>query len=115
MIFSGLFGNETVAKVLLYFQEMQTGYPRAVAETLSLPVSQVQRQLERLEAEGVLASRLFGRTRVYQWNPRCGYLAELRALLVQGLKMIPLEARHALLKERRRPRRSGKPLPKKGK
>jgi len=111
MIFSGLFGNETAAKVLLYLQEMETGYPRLIAETLSLPVSQVQRQLERLEGEGVLSSRLVGRTRLYQWNPRCGYLPELRALMARGLAMLPQEVRRVLLQERRRPRRSGKPLP----
>ena len=34
-------------------------------------MSQVQRQLERFEREGLLASRLVGRTREYRWNPRC--------------------------------------------
>ena len=110
MIFSGLFGNETASKVLLYLQELETGYPRLISETLSLPVSQVQRQLERLE--GVLSSRLIGRTRIYQWNPRCGYLAELRALIARGVEMLPAEERRSLLQERRRPRRPGKPLPK---
>ena len=111
MIFSGLFGNETASKVLLYLQEMESGYPRGIAESLKLPVSQVQRQLERLEREGVLASRLVGKTRLYQWNPRCGYLSELRALLGRGIELLPSEFKKSLLSERRRPRRAGKPLP----
>jgi predicted ArsR family transcriptional regulator len=56
MIFSGLFGNETAANILLYLQELESGYPRAMAESLKLPVSQVQRQIERLEREGSLSS-----------------------------------------------------------
>ncbi len=112
MIFTGLFGNETAAKLLIYLQQMEVGYPRQIASTLGLPISQVQRQLERLETEGILASRLLGRTRLYQWNPRCGYLAELRALLSRGITMVPESLLKSLLTERRRPRRPGKPLPK---
>jgi DNA-binding transcriptional ArsR family regulator len=111
MIFSGLFGNETAAKVLLYVETLQDGYPTGIAAALGIPLSQVQRQLERLEREGVLASRLLGKTRLYQWNPRCGYLGELRALLSRGCSMLPEEVRRGLIGERRRPRRSGKPLP----
>lgn len=111
MLFSGLFGNETAAKVLLYFQELESGYPRGVADTLGVPLSQVQRQLERLEREGILASQVLGRTRLYQWNPRCGYVDELRALLARGVRMLPEQVRESFLGERRRPRRKGKPLP----
>ena len=107
MIFSGLFGNETAAKVLLYFQALESGYPRGIAEVLRVSLSQVQRQLERLEREGVIASRLIDRTRLYQWNPRCGYLDELKALLARGSKMLPADVREELLNERRRPRRKG--------
>ena len=31
---------------------------------------QVQKQLLKLESGGVLVSRLAGRTRLYEWNPR---------------------------------------------
>ncbi len=111
MIFTGLFGNETAAKVLLYFQAMSSGYPRAIAKTLEIPVSQVQRQLERLELEGILASKLIGKTRLYTWNPRCGYLSELRELLARGLDMLSEQLRAKFTQERGRPRRKGKPLP----
>lgn len=111
MIFTGLFGNETAAKVLLYLQAMESGYPRGIAQAFELPVSQVQRQLERLESEGILGSRLLGKTRVYAWNPRCGYLSELRSLLARGLAMLPEKIREGFTTERRRPRRKGKPLP----
>jgi len=111
MLFSGLFGNETAAKVLLYLQQLESGYPRGIAQGLQIPLSQVQRQLERLEREGVLASRVIGKTRLYQWNPRCGYLDQLRELLARGIEMLPKEIREAFVSERRRPRRRGKPLP----
>lgn len=111
MIFSGLFGNTTAAKVLLYLQELGSGYPRGISQTLGISLSQTQRQLERLESEGVLVSRVIGKTRVYQWNPRCAYLSELRQLLDRGVRMLPETLRGQLLAERRRPRRKGKPLP----
>jgi DNA-binding transcriptional ArsR family regulator len=78
MLFSGLFGNETAAKVLIYLQQLESGYPRGIAQALQVSLSQVQRQLERLEREGGLVSRVIGKTRLYQWNPRCGYLDQLR-------------------------------------
>ena len=110
MLFFGLFGNETAAKVLLYMQNLESGYPRGIAEALQLPVSQVQRQLERLETEGVLGSQLKGKTRVYEWNPRCGYLKELRVLLQRGTSMLPENIKSQFFSERRRPRKKGKPL-----
>jgi DNA-binding transcriptional ArsR family regulator len=111
MIFSGLFGNETAAKVLLYLQQLESGYPRGIALALQIPLSQVQRQLERFEREGVVVSRVLGKTRLYQWNPRCGYLDELRSLLSRGIQMLPEQVRETFNGERRRPRRKGKPLP----
>ncbi|HAR42563.1 MAG TPA: ArsR family transcriptional regulator [Bdellovibrionales bacterium] len=111
MLLSGLFGNDTAEKVLLYMESYGSGYPRGIANTFGLPVSQIQRQLERFEREGVLASRLIGKTREYQWNPRYLFRDELHALLQKALSHLPEEYQTKYFRARARPRRKGKPLP----
>ncbi|MCM2277741.1 MAG: ArsR family transcriptional regulator [Oligoflexia bacterium] len=110
MLLSGLFGNETAEKVLLLIANTGSGYPRGIATTFGLAVSQVQRQLERFELEGILSSRLVGRTRVYEFNPRYLFQDELAALLKKALKNLPPEVLDRYFTRRTRPRRRGKPL-----
>ena len=55
-------------------------------------------------------SRLVGRTRLYTWNPRFALKTELRALLAGALAQMPREEVRKYFRERRRPRRAGKPL-----
>jgi len=110
MILGELFGNETAEKVLLYIESYGSGYGLAIAETFECAVSQVQRQLERFEREGVLVSRLVGKTRLYEWNPRYYFLEELRRLLAKALKSLPTELTERFFRSRTRPRRKGKPL-----
>jgi predicted ArsR family transcriptional regulator len=110
MLLSGLFGNETAEKVLLSISNYGSGYPRGIAMTFGIAVSQVQRQLERLEREAVLSSRLVGRTRVYELNPRYLFRDELEALLKKALKALPPSVIDQYFTQRRRPRRRGKPL-----
>ncbi len=104
----GLFGNETVEKVLWYLTSNDEGYARAMAQSFDISLSTVQNTLDRLERGGVLVSRLAGKTRLYTWNPRWPFQDELRGLLSKSLDYLPpqLKTRY----ERRRPRRRGKPL-----
>lgn len=111
MLLAGLFGSETAEKVLLYIQNYGSGHPRGIAVTFDMAVSQVQRQLERFEREGLLASRLVGRTREYRWNPRYLFLAETQALLEKALTNLPDDYLEKYFRARMRPRRKGKPLP----
>ena len=110
MLLSGLFGNETAEKILLLIENYGSGYPRGIATTFGMAISQVQRQLERLEREAVLSSRLVGRTRVYEFNPRYLFRDELEALLKKALKSLPAEVLERYFTQRTRPRRRGKPL-----
>ena len=110
MILSGLVGNETAAKVLLFLENYSNGYAREISLTFSVPISQVQRQLERIEREGIIVSRLIGKTRQYSWNPRWGILKELKALLAKTLQFIPEDEKKKYFFNRSRPRRRGKPL-----
>lgn len=111
MFLSGLFGGETAEKVLLYLRNYNSGYPRGIATTYDIPVSQIQRQLERFERDGIVASRLVGRTRVYEWNPRYLFHEELSALLGKALANMPAEYLNKYFRQRTRPRRMGKSLP----
>ena len=105
-----LLGNATVEKVLLFLQRYGTGYPRDIATTFEIPVNGVQQQLRRLERGGVVVSRLYGRVRLYEFNPRYPFLAELRALLEKAIEYLPQAELDKYYMKRTRPRRPGKPL-----
>jgi DNA-binding transcriptional ArsR family regulator len=110
-VLEGILGNATAEKVLLYLEQYEEGYAQAIADTFQrVALSQVQRQLERLEAAGLLVSQLKGRTRLFTWNPRYAFLGETRALLRKALRSLPDEERRRYFSARRRPRRTGKPL-----
>jgi DNA-binding transcriptional ArsR family regulator len=66
-------------------------------------------QLKRFEAAGLLVARRQGRTLLFSWNPRYFVLDEVRALLRTTLAALPPSERQRYFRERRRPRRSGKP------
>lgn len=107
----GIFGNASAEKVLLYLEQYEEGYATAIARTFDgLSLNMAQRQLERLERAGALVSALKGKTRLYIWNPRYPFRRELRALLRKALDELPASDRKRYLAERRRPRRTGKPL-----
>ena len=105
-----LFGNKTAERVLLYLANYGQGYPREIAATYASAVSVVQKQLNRLENGGILASRMLGRTRLYELNPRWFFHKELKALLEKALAALPAEDVKRYYRARRRPRRAGKPL-----
>jgi predicted ArsR family transcriptional regulator len=106
----GIIGNDTAEKVLLYLQNYGEGYARAIAATYGLALNGVQRQLLKLEQEGVVVSQTKGRTRVFQWNPRYPFRRELSALLEKALSLVPEAQAKAWFLARQRPRRVGKAL-----
>ncbi|MBX3041471.1 MAG: winged helix-turn-helix transcriptional regulator [Bdellovibrionaceae bacterium] len=110
MMFPALFGNAMAEKVLLYIANYGEGYINKIAKTYGVSPSQVQKQLKRLEAGGILVSRLMGNLRVFTLNPRFALKAELLALLERELELLPKEATQKLFRERTRPRRTGKEL-----
>lgn len=105
-----LLGSTSAERVLIFILAREEGYARDIARFFETDLYSIQKQLDKLEAGGVLASRLAGRTRLYVWNPRYPFLAELKSLLQKALTFYPEEARDKLLMNRRRPRRRDKPL-----
>ena len=104
-----LFGNLNVERVLFYLLRNGQAYPRAMAQALGSTLSPIQKQLARLEAGGVVVSRLLGRTRVYQINPRYPFRKELEAFLEKAFQALPEGQAQKLYSARNRPRRQGKP------
>ena len=105
-----IFASKAAERVLLYLQNYGEGNATGIARTFACPLSVVQKQLIKFEQAGVLVSRLVGRTRLYSWNPRFALKAELQALLGGALALMPRDETRKYFRERRRPRRAGKPL-----
>lgn len=105
-----ILGSTSRERVLIFLFARGEGYPREIARFFDTDLTPIQRQLIRLEIDGVLASRLAGRTRLYNISPRYVFKPELEGLLAKTLKFYPPDERERLLLNRRRPRRSGKPL-----
>lgn len=105
-----IFGNRTAAAVLLYLENYGSGYASGMAKTLGIPVSVVQDQLRKFEDAGVLVSRTVGRTRVFEFNPRNPTSRRLREFLAAELRALPRDITGDFFRERRRPRRTGKPI-----
>jgi len=105
-----LLGSLSKERVLLYLHARKDGNANQMARYFETDLSPIQKQLERLEEGGVLASRMVGRTRLYSFNPSYSFQSELQKLLGRALSFYPREEMEKLLDIRRRPRRKGKPL-----
>lgn len=105
-----LLGSTNAERVLMFLQARDEGYASEMADFFDTDLYGIQKQLDKLENGGVLASRTAGRTRLYRFSLRYAFLAELQALLQKALSAYPSEERDRLLVVRRRPRRRGKPL-----
>ncbi len=105
-----LLGSINAERVLIFILERNDGYARKIARFFNSDPDSIQKQLVKLETGGVLVSRVVGRTRLYQFNPRYPFLAELKTLLEKAYSFYPEEVREKLSMNRRRPRRREKPL-----
>jgi DNA-binding MarR family transcriptional regulator len=87
---------------------LEDTYSGQLARLLGTSISSVQRTLDRLEREGLIATRKLGVRRV-SLNPLYPAADELKALLLRLADGYP---EYAQIQEslRRRPRRRGKPL-----
>ncbi|MCA1808770.1 MAG: winged helix-turn-helix domain-containing protein [Lentisphaerae bacterium] len=94
----------------MFILTREEGYASEIARFYDTDLYGIQKQLDKLETGGVLASRLVGRTRLYRFNPRYSFLNELRNLLEKALGFYPADEQERLRVVRRRPRRRGKPL-----
>ena len=96
--------------VLLFLQNYDGGHASRIARTFGVSVMGIQRQLKRLEDNGVLVSRSIGSSRVFTFNDRIPTVKHLRAFLQSELDDLPDEFTTEYFRQRQRPRRSDKPL-----
>lgn len=108
-----LFGNKTAAQVMLYLFHYGEAYANGLARDMKITLSQVQKQLDKFEAAGILVSKKMGTVRIYSFNPKLGVTKKIKELIQVFYDSIPLEQREEMFHERRRPRRKGKPVIKK--
>lgn len=78
---SSPFGSQARTRALLALAIMTETYPRELARVLDAPLFSIQKALASLERDGLLASRVLGRTRLYGLNPRYLASGELREYL----------------------------------
>lgn len=104
-----IFGNRSAAQTLLFLQNYGEGHARRIAATFDVSHMAIQRQLKRLEINGVLVSRMVGNCRIFSWNPRSITEKDLRIFLQTELDRLPEKITEEYFRQRQRPRRSGKP------
>jgi predicted transcriptional regulator len=107
-----LFTNKNVEKILMYLSLHGKANASELSKNFKSSLDPLQKTLRKLEAGGLLASFLEGKTRVFQWNPRYPFLEEIKALATKAYGFLPLNIQESyyLSTKRKRPRRSGKPL-----
>lgn len=103
-------GNATAEKVVLHLFHYGEIHASAIASDYGISVSQVARQLDRLERSGVAVAKQVGRSRTYRFNPRSPMADAFKKLVQVAYEGIPLEQRQLLFSKRRRPRMRGKPV-----
>jgi hypothetical protein len=109
-VLEAIVGSISCERVLIFLAAREEGYAREIAGFYATALLPIQKQLDKLEAGGVLVSRTAGRTLLYTFNPRYPFLKELSALLEKALTFCDQDLQSQLLLNRRRPRRRGKPL-----
>ncbi|MEE8056667.1 MAG: winged helix-turn-helix domain-containing protein, partial [Pseudomonadales bacterium] len=78
-------GSTNAERVLLFILAREEGYATEIARLYETDLSLIQKQLDRLERDGLLVNKKVGRTRVYQFNPRYAFLGEVKQLLAKAL------------------------------
>jgi hypothetical protein len=109
-ILAALFGNRTAACVLLFLQSYGEGHAMRIAETFGFGLNMTQRQLKRLEGEGVLLSRRVRNVRLFSFNQRNATVRHLQRMLEAELQLLPEVIQERFFQQRQRPRLSDKPL-----
>jgi hypothetical protein len=105
-----ILGSKNAERVLIYIYARGEGYAREIARFYETDLLPIQKQLDKLEAGGVLVSREMGKTRPYVFNPRYPFLNELKALLAKAFSFFSQDEQDKLMMNRRRPRARGKTL-----
>jgi hypothetical protein len=102
------FGSRRRTEVLVLVALLGESYPSEIARLLGAPLFSVQKIVDSLDREGILATRLMGGTRRVSLDPRWFAARELEALLLRLAEAEP-RLQKAAAGRRSRPRRARKP------
>jgi len=107
-VLDSVLGSRSAARVMLFLQNYGEGHASRIAKIFDTSVMGIQRQLKRLEENGVLVSRMVGSSRIFTFNDRNPTVKNLRLFLEGELENLSREDTLKYFRERQRPRRSGK-------
>lgn len=88
-ILKGVLRAKNQEKVLIYLLLRGSGYGKSIAEFYQAPLNPIQKQLARLESDGVIVSHSVGNVRNYELNPRYPFLRPLKDLLKAAVPAYP--------------------------
>lgn len=103
-------GSVSAERALVFIAAREQGYAAEIARVFDTNVSQIQKQLERMERDGLLINEKVGVTRMYSFNPRYAFVDEVKLLMEKALSLYPKDLQQTLKMNRRRPRKKNKPL-----
>jgi len=103
-----ILGSLSRERILTFIAAREQGYAREIITFWQCPEMPIKRELNNLEAAGVLFCKTYGKTIVYGINPRYFLKNELTALLLKMIESYPPEWKEKLLFNRRRNRAKGK-------
>ena len=109
-----ILGSDTAMKIMLHLIHYVEIYPSAAARHYQISLSGVQKQFARFEEAGILVSKLVGKTRIYFFNKKSPTVKPFMDLIKVYYDGLSLEDKEVIFGERRRPRRPGKPVVRKG-
>jgi hypothetical protein len=109
-VLEALFGNRTAACVLLFLQCYGEGHAQRIAKTFGFGLNMTQRQLKRLEEQGVLVSRRLGNMRLFSFNERNPTVRNLRKFLEVELAALPENDQQHYFRQSQLPRQGNRPL-----
>lgn len=106
-----LFSNKNVEKIIIFLFLHNKANATELSRVFDSALDPIQKTLRKLEEGGLIVSFLEGRTRVFQWNPRYPFIAEIQALAKKSYEFLPPYIQITYQSTRRkRPRKTGKPL-----
>jgi len=106
-ILKGILRAESQEKILIYLLLKGKGYGKSIADFFGVALNPIQKQLARMETDGVVVSQLIGNVRVFELNPRYPFIEPLKTLIKSATKSYPVEMINELVVGRNRPPVSG--------
>ena len=76
-----IFGNETIAIIYLNLFHYGEIYSALIEKNSQIGSRAVLNQLNKMEEAGILVSRLIGRTRLYQFNPKSPFVKPIKDII----------------------------------